>query len=920
MFKDYPPIIMMALNQLYRVSETRSVYPDIHEDVKKFRSYRDDHSQYLETIGRNYDYAVLSKLANHEFAGKVIAVLGGRNGHFGSWLTGVAARVHISDYFQGWKELPNFAVAQEQWKASAIDPSRLTCSVEDITKLSYASETFDFVICTSVIEHMMCQKNGSGDTLGIVEMSRVLKPGGMLLLSTTLGADDADCSPDVRCYSRQMLWDRVVTPSKCQFVGPYNFDFDHVHNDVLKVKSYGRVSPAVFALQKPHILGHSEQKIPVPVIAANLEAIARKRAEKKALAKQRAEHNTKVQQKDQPNGSVNTQKLDQQKVRLAARKRKAEQQPSCEALQTANLEQDVVQSLSVCDNVEQGQVDVSAQFKLASLRPVELKSENGSVQPTSIVSSIDNTKKRKKLDNQNVRIAARKCKTEKQISDVRLGECVLEQEESAKGSAVKKATVEPFVTVPPFKLHSINSEELKRVDAQHKSVVLSAFDLKKRTQLEQQKVRLAARARKVEQQTKDVQHREITRNQVELQKPSVVTEAISKPKKEQAPAALVEKALVRHLDVQPKITSVGAEDLKKKKEQLNTPDLRISSPEVNKEKNDGWPIASQANLQPIRSEKLTKEKEEKPNTLAQSKLESIRCEDLKKSNGDLLEIAAKVGPKLVRSADSAKEENEQLDIRSFSLKKEDEDQLAGPEEFKKEDAHHLAVTEDLQKEKEDQLAVVEEQKKEKEDQLAAVEELKKEDGEHLDVAEELKTENEEQLDVAEELKREKEEHLADTSKSNLAPLRSEDLRKGEEDQLDAAFKVDISEESKPDNIEAQVSQESIRVQAFKKEKVDGTILTSLCAGELKKKADPSKKAQLRIEKKELAKIKKAATAAAKKTKAAIAKTKRADRAALAKAKRVATKKKREVNKLADQKKHLDDETAPVRRSSRRSSK
>jgi SAM-dependent methyltransferase len=50
----------------------------------------------------------------------------------------------------------------------------------DATRLSFADDTFDRIISISVIEHI----SDNGDSLAIKEMLRVLKPGGLLLLTT----------------------------------------------------------------------------------------------------------------------------------------------------------------------------------------------------------------------------------------------------------------------------------------------------------------------------------------------------------------------------------------------------------------------------------------------------------------------------------------------------------------------------------------------------------------------------------------------------------------------------------------------------------------------------------------------------------------------------------------------------------------
>jgi 2-polyprenyl-3-methyl-5-hydroxy-6-metoxy-1,4-benzoquinol methylase len=61
-------------------------------------------------------------------------------------------------------------------------------SVQDLTKTNYTGEAFHAVTCISVIEH--------GVNLGdfLAEMHRILKPGGLLLISTDFWPEPIDCT------------------------------------------------------------------------------------------------------------------------------------------------------------------------------------------------------------------------------------------------------------------------------------------------------------------------------------------------------------------------------------------------------------------------------------------------------------------------------------------------------------------------------------------------------------------------------------------------------------------------------------------------------------------------------------------------------------------------------------------------------
>jgi SAM-dependent methyltransferase len=256
-----------ALNQLYRESETLKRFPEIKKTYETFVDFAKEHQHLLETLGRNYDYAVLFHSPGLDFNGKIVADLGARNGHFGPWLTGICEHVYVSDYFQDWGTgepggLPDFENAKKQWVELSRDPSKITCSKENLLKLSFPDEFFDHVICTSVIEHTYTQiwdeetQQGFGDIKSMKEMARVLKPGGYLLLSTDMSADGVFDGTrwfsGTYWYTQKDIYQRLIEPSGLKVVGPVDFSFEHPHNSCIdKIKEKGPVSPCIIALQKP---------------------------------------------------------------------------------------------------------------------------------------------------------------------------------------------------------------------------------------------------------------------------------------------------------------------------------------------------------------------------------------------------------------------------------------------------------------------------------------------------------------------------------------------------------------------------------------------------------------------------------------------------------------------------------------------
>ncbi|HEX2504252.1 MAG TPA: methyltransferase domain-containing protein [Miltoncostaeaceae bacterium] len=80
-----------------------------------------------------------------------------------------------------------------RWRA--LDPA-LDLRVEDARALSFADRSFDAVACVSVIEHV----EGDGDAAAMAEIWRVLRPGGVLHLTTNVAARAHDVLADRPVY------------------------------------------------------------------------------------------------------------------------------------------------------------------------------------------------------------------------------------------------------------------------------------------------------------------------------------------------------------------------------------------------------------------------------------------------------------------------------------------------------------------------------------------------------------------------------------------------------------------------------------------------------------------------------------------------------------------------------------------------
>jgi ubiquinone/menaquinone biosynthesis C-methylase UbiE len=92
--------------------------------------------------------------------------------------------------------------AMLQRARSRLRSERVTFAVADLTRLPYANDCFDAIVCGWVLEHLPDPRSG------LRELSRVLKPGGKLLLMCTEDTvTGAMCGKLWHCrtYNRQEL-------------------------------------------------------------------------------------------------------------------------------------------------------------------------------------------------------------------------------------------------------------------------------------------------------------------------------------------------------------------------------------------------------------------------------------------------------------------------------------------------------------------------------------------------------------------------------------------------------------------------------------------------------------------------------------------------------------------------------------------
>lgn len=92
-----------------------------------------------------------------------------------------------------WTAIDLFAREIERWRE--LDPA-LDLRVADARALPFADASFDAIACASVIEHVP----GEGDAEAMAEMWRVLRPGGVLHLTTNVAARSHDVMVDRPVY------------------------------------------------------------------------------------------------------------------------------------------------------------------------------------------------------------------------------------------------------------------------------------------------------------------------------------------------------------------------------------------------------------------------------------------------------------------------------------------------------------------------------------------------------------------------------------------------------------------------------------------------------------------------------------------------------------------------------------------------
>ena len=191
---------------IYNLGDVRILYPQI---AKIEKDYAKLYERYMgRKCGRAHEVAMAIYFG--EPSDKTVAELGGRNSFLASYISDIVDSVVVLDNFKGWENFGDESIWFNKWQIAAKNLSRLKCQKQEITKMSFNDNSFDLVIALSVIEHSFAYPDSDIDCA--IEIARVLKPGGMLIMSTDF-AKEYNPNPHFRHYTEEMFLERIVGPS-----------------------------------------------------------------------------------------------------------------------------------------------------------------------------------------------------------------------------------------------------------------------------------------------------------------------------------------------------------------------------------------------------------------------------------------------------------------------------------------------------------------------------------------------------------------------------------------------------------------------------------------------------------------------------------------------------------------------------------
>lgn len=230
----------VALNQSFRMAQTRAEHPQVDRLCDQYRKWATE-DRGRPSAGRWYDCALI--LAQVDFTDLSVCELGARGSFLMPYITPVIYAAAVSDNFVGWG-LGGLDTWQDTWRRMAELPDRLSCEFQDMRDLSYPSEHFDVVISLSAIEHI----RGDGDIVAAREMARVCRPGGKVIIGTEIGYELGG-RPGSRIYDEAALFERLIVPSRCKLVEPYDFSLEGA--DLSQKPHKPPFTSCLFIMEKP---------------------------------------------------------------------------------------------------------------------------------------------------------------------------------------------------------------------------------------------------------------------------------------------------------------------------------------------------------------------------------------------------------------------------------------------------------------------------------------------------------------------------------------------------------------------------------------------------------------------------------------------------------------------------------------------
>lgn len=245
----------LSCNQVYKREKTFKEHPNVCTTYWELDEYcKSVGFVNNENIskGRLYDFSVILN-SGIDFTDKKICELGARDSIFGSYLTKYG-KVHMSDVFKDWNEMPGYKYWTSLWKSAAINPNNLLVEPQDITHLIYPDNSFDIVICTSVIDHLYTnykiRDTNVGDLLAMSEMVRISKPGGYIALSVNVINDTHSIwYSGTYYYCIDDLYTRIINYPGCSLYGSVDFIFDEKDTDIVSIINSKVCSSVIFILK-----------------------------------------------------------------------------------------------------------------------------------------------------------------------------------------------------------------------------------------------------------------------------------------------------------------------------------------------------------------------------------------------------------------------------------------------------------------------------------------------------------------------------------------------------------------------------------------------------------------------------------------------------------------------------------------------